>query len=335
MLSVGIIGSSGYTGKYLIKILSNHPKVANIELFANSSAGNELFDIHPEFKGRIENTTLKSLDQLKNDYDVIFAALPHGISHKVVPDILDNTKLLIDLSGDFRLKEPKLYSKYYGYEHKQPELLNESLYALADIKNNYNKYKLISNPGCYPTAVSLGLIPIINELSSTITSISVSAYSGVSGAGKKLKEEFLFSELENNLYAYKVNEHQHEPEILQTLASFGFDSDFSFTAHLMPQFSGIYATAVVFAEEGLELAHLLDIYESFYSNSFFVRTLNHPPKLKLVKGTNFCHLNISVKENKAVITTAIDNLIKGAAGQAVQNMNNYFEFDTKTGLINI
>ncbi len=334
MLSVGIIGSSGYTGKYLTKIIANHPKVKSFKLYANNNAGKNLYSVYPEFMNVIEDDIYLSLDKLSNDHDVIFTSLPHGVSMDVVAQIFDKSTLIIDLSGDYRLKNSKLYKKWYGIEHTHPELLNEAKYSLADLEPNIKGTTLISNPGCYPTAVSLGLIPIIKEYNSIITAISTSAYSGVSGAGKKLKEEYLFSELENNLFAYRVNKHQHEPEILQTLSQYGFNADYSFTSHLMPITTGIYSTSVVFTEEGLDQDNLNELYNEFYKKAYFVRTLPVPPKLKDVIMSNFCDLNINVFENKIVITSAIDNLIKGAAGQAVQNMNLYFGFNPNTGLIN-
>lgn len=333
MLSVGIIGSSGYTGKYLIKILSKHPYVEEIKYYANANAGKTLYEVHPELKNVVPNDSIYPADQLSVNHDVIFTALPHGVSIDMVKNIMNKTSLVIDLSGDFRLKNKDLYLEWYGYEHKEKYLLKNAKYSLADLNHQFDNTKLISNPGCYPTAVTLSLIPIIKAYNDRIKTISTSAYSGVSGAGKKLKEEYLFGELHDNLFAYKVNEHQHEPEILQSLKEYGFNSSYSFTAHLIPVFSGIYSTSVLFVEDDLNQTELDDLYRDFYSKSFFVRINSEPPALKNIRMTNFCDINVNVRGNRIVITSAIDNLIKGAAGQAVQNMNQYYGFTSSTGLL--
>jgi len=241
--------------------------------------------------------------------------------------------LVIDLSGDFRLNSADDYEKWYNFSHSKEKLLKIKNYALADLPDTKYGSKLISNPGCYPTAVSLALIPFVNEYSDIIESISVSAYSGISGAGSKPSAKLLFGEISGNVYAYKINKHQHEPEIVQTLQKYGMNCNFSFTTHILPVFAGIYSTATIFLKDENK-DNFTELYNEYYSNSHFVRIKDEAPQLKHVVDTNFCDININADGSRVIITSAIDNLIKGAAGQAVQNMNRHFGWDEKLGLIN-
>lgn len=332
MISVGIIGGTGYTGKHLVKFCSNHQQVAEMNIYANSTAGEFLHDIFPEFSGVIDNDRIQSADQLSYDHDLYFVSLPHGSSLDIINDLISKGKKVIDLGGDFRLNNPELYNEWYGFEHRYKELLNKKHYGLADLYN-INGYHLISNPGCYPTAALLSLLPVVCSYSSKIASVSVNSYSGSSGAGKSPKQHLLLSELYSNVKAYNVGKHRHQPEIQQELARCEYEGPFSFVTHLFPVDVGIYSTSIVHLKESVPEEEIRQTYYENYLGKIFVRLRNVPPELKWVIGTNFCDINITVNGSIIIITAAIDNLIKGASGQAVQNMNMMFGFKPSEGLI--
>jgi N-acetyl-gamma-glutamyl-phosphate reductase len=335
MISVGIIGGSGYTGKKLIQFCNDHPFVEEYKIYANTSAGLKIVDIFPDLFGMIEDQEILSSSELSYEHDAYFIALPHGEALNYVPLLAAMNKKIIDLGGDYRFDSSEEYFKWYGKTHNSAELLNEKVYGLADYKNtNYFEKFLISNPGCYPTAALLSLLPLIKIFSSEINTISVTSYSGTSGAGKSPKLELMMSEMSGNATAYNVNKHRHEPEILQQLKEAGFNSPFSFTTHLLPVSIGIYSTSSVHLNKNISREDIENIYSEFYKNSFFVRMRETPPQLAWVVNSNFCDINISVNEKVVIITAAIDNLIKGASGQAIQNMNKLFRWDETLGIIN-
>jgi len=334
MISVGIIGGTGYTGKKLIQYCSSHPFVDDYKIYSGKSAGENLYDYFPGLVGLINNTKINSVNDLSYEHDLYFIALPHGESLNYVPSLIANGKYVIDLGGDYRLDVDKLYEQSYKYSHTSPDLLKTKIYGLADYPEiNYEDFKLVANPGCYPTAVLLSLLPLVENLSEKILTVSCIAYSGTSGAGKKATTELMLSEMDGNVKAYKVNGHQHEPEILQQLAKKGFNSSFSFTTHLLPVATGIYLTTSVHLTEAIHSEEVNEIYNDVYKNSSFIRLRNTPPELKWVVDTNFCDINVTVKDKVIIITTAIDNLIKGASGQAVQNMNKIFGWDETLGIL--
>ena len=335
MISVGIIGGTGYTGKYLLKYLKQHEAIADYAIYANSSAGSELLEIFPELMGVIDNQTIQSVNDLSFDHDLYFVSLPHGESLKYVPMLLEKGIKVIDLGGDYRLDSKELYNKWYGFEHSSSELLSEKVYGLADIENEKILYSnFISNPGCYPTSVQLALIPLVKSFSDEIISISTVSYSGASGAGKKAKTELLLSELDGNVKAYNINQHRHQPEIVQELEKYGMKSPFAFTTHLLPIARGIYSTSTIHLNYEISEDEIKQKYFDEYANSKFVRMRNTPPELKWVVNTNFCDINISAKDKTVIITSTIDNLIKGASGQALQNMNKMYGWEETLGLLN-
>ncbi len=336
MLSVGLLGGTGYTGKKLVLFCLQHPKIADFEVYANSSAGKLLWDIFPELNGVVPNKTVRSLSDISMEHSVYFLTLPHGHALQYAPALIANNKKVIDLGGDYRLDSEELYSKWYKIEHTSANLLKTKKYGLADYASDesYDGVSLVANPGCYPTATLLGLLPLVENYSDNILSVSTVAYSGTSGAGKSAKTELLNSEMDGNVRAYNVNEHRHEPEILQMLNQYKFDSPYTFTTHLLPISVGIHATSAIHLKDKIDAGKLNEVYSSAFSESPFVRLRNTPPELKWVVNTNYCDININVKENKIVITSVIDNLIKGAAGQAIQNMNHLFGWDGTLGIIN-
>lgn len=335
MISVGIIGGTGYTGKYLLEYIKQHSNVANYSIYANNSAGSKLLDIFPELMGVIDDQIILSINDLSFDHDLYFVSLPHGESLKYIPILFEKGIKVIDLGGDYRLDTKELYSEWYGFEHSSSELLSEKVYGLADVENKkLLNSNFISNPGCYPTSVQLSLIPLIKYYSDNIISISTVSYSGTSGAGKKAKTELLLSELDGNVKAYNVNKHRHQPEIIQELEKYGMKSPFAFTTHLLPIARGIYSTSTIHLDYEISEDEINQKYLDEYSNSVFVRMRNTPPELKWVVNSNFCDINISAKGKSVIITSTIDNLIKGASGQAIQNMNKMYGWNESLGLLN-
>lgn len=333
MISVGIIGGSGYTGKKLVQFCDNHPFVNDYKIYANSSAGKFITELYPDLEGITTNSKIEFIENLSFTHDLYFIALPHGEAIRYVPLLISEGKKVIDLGGDFRLNKKDEYEKWYGINHSAPQLLNEKIYGLADYYcTNYTSSNLIANPGCYPTAVLLALLPLVTECADDILSVSVSAYSGTSGAGKTPKLELMMSEMDGDVSAYNINKHRHQPEILQMLKQSGFCSPFSFTTHLLPAAVGIYATSSIHLKKELSEDDIKNYYKSFYANSPFIRLRETPPHLSWVVNSNFCDINVSANGKVVIVTSTIDNLIKGASGQAIQNMNKLMGWDEITGL---
>ena len=331
MISVAILGGSGYTGKYLVKFCHQHPQIDEYTIYANSSAGKTIFDVFPDLVNDIENQFIKSVTELDLSHDVYFLALPHGESLKYVPQLIKGEKKVIDLGADFRLDNSDVFLKTYALNHSAPELLLNKNYGLAEHNDNY-EYNLIANPGCYPTAALLSTLPIARKFSENIQSITTVSYSGISGAGKKLDPSLLFSENYNSVKAYSIGTHRHEIEIEQELNKFGKKLNYSLTTHLLPVFSGIYSTTIIHLDKNISESEIDEQYKSNYANSQFIRLRETPPELKWVIGTNYCDMNIKSLGNKIIITAAIDNLIKGASGQAMQNMNKLFGWEESLGI---
>ena len=331
MISVGIIGGTGYTGKHLIQFCTNHNYVSEMHIYAKETAGKNLSEIFPEFECVIADSQIKAINELSYDHDIYFVSLPHGKSLEIIPSLIEQNKKVIDLGGDFRLNDAKLYTEWYNLKHHYQNLLSDKHYGLADVYSNISS-NLIANPGCYPTAALLSLLPITCTFNNMIESINVNAYSGSSGAGKSLKQHLLLSELYSNVYAYNVGAHRHEPEIKQQLSNCSYNGSFTFVTHLMPVDVGIYSTSVINLKDEI---HPDDIHQSYYENfhsKTFVRLRSIAPQLKWVIGSNYCDLNVTVKGKSVIVTAAIDNLIKGASGQAIQNMNLLFGFEEDAGI---
>ncbi len=334
MISVGIIGGSGYTGNKIIQFCNSHLHIEDFTVYANNSAGKYLYHLFPEQSGIIENKKIEGTESLLFNHDVYFLALPHGESLKYIPEILANGKNVIDLGSDLRLDSVEDYKKWYQFDHKFPELLETKSYGLADYYQNYSHQNLVANPGCYPTASLLSILPLVKYFNEKILSISINAYSGTSGAGKSVNSRLMMSEMCDNTRAYNVNSHRHEGEILQELKKSGFDSPFSFITHLLPLAVGIYSTTAIHLTSNINHEEVLNAFQEIYKKSIFVRLRNEPPELKWVVGTNFIDINISTRGNLIIITAAIDNLIKGAAGQAMQNLNKIYSWEESEGIIN-
>ncbi len=338
MIKVSIIGVTGYAGIELLRLLNEHPYVEIDQLISHSNAGEKLSNVYPQFTG-IDERDLEKYDlNILKDSDLIFSALPHGVAQDIVAELIENGLRVIDLSGDYRYRNKEIYEKWYGLKHNHPHLLKQSVYGLVEVKRKEIKSaQLVANPGCYPTGSLLALLPVIKQGIINRESIIIDAKSGVSGAGRSLSRICHFTEADESIKAYKIAEHRHVSEIEAKLAeTINRDIKLSFTPHLIPMKRGILSTIYLDAKEEIEEKNLARIYRDFYKNSQFVQILPRDilPDTKYVAGTNYCHLGIYVDKRlqRIILVSAIDNLGKGAAGQAVQNMNVMFGFAETEGL---
>lgn len=342
MLACSVVGATGYTGAELIRILSKHPRVRLAHLTTRSDEKIKASTLVP---GLPKTNDLfiekKDFKLVARESDVIFVALPHTTAMDFVGQFLKKDKIIIDLSADFRLKNVKVYESWYGVKHTQPSLIQKAVYGLPEIyRKEIAEANLIANPGCYPTGVILGLLPLLQEgLIDLKSTIVVDSKSGTSGAGKKLTQALQFSEVNENFYAYKVNQHQHMPEVAQTLndVSRRGKVTFSFVPHLLPLTRGILSTIYSKKRSGVSGAQIVRAFQQCYQCEPFVRFLGEGvfPSLKQVQYTNFCDVGVKVDSGtgQVIVISAIDNLVKGASGQAVQNMNIRLGFEEETALL--
>lgn len=339
MLKVGIIGATGYTGKELLKTLLGHPKV-KVELLSAKIDQKEIpiSEIFKEFSRETDLVcqNFEGASTIARSVDLVFTCLPHRVSMEIVPALLDTDRRVIDLSADFRLKDTSIYQQWYGVEHKYPELITRAVYGLPELyRDKIRKAQLVANPGCYPTAVILALAPLVKEGLIDLASIIIDAKTGISGAGRNPTLVNYFPERQENLTPYKVTFHQHVPEIEQELSKLaGTSLRITFTPHLAPINRGILAST--YLTLNME-ERVRDLYLDFYRDEPFVRILDEgvAAQTKDVCGSNYCDLAIFNDERintRLIVISAIDNLVKGAAGQAVQNMNIMCGFDETTGL---
>lgn len=338
IMNVGVIGATGYAGQQLVWLLNNHKRV-NISFLASHSYSDNLYSsVYKNYKGFIQNNCINIQQVYENlsSLDIAFIALPHGKSMDITKDLVSKGIRVIDLSADFRLNSPEVYKKWYGLEHRGKELLQESVYGLPELnRDSIKNGQLIANPGCYPTASILALAPLLKNNLIDIDTIIIDAKSGVSGAGRSLNTNTLFCECNESVKAYGIGNHRHTPEIEQELSDLiNGNISLLFTPHLIPMNRGILATCYSKLAQGCSVEALEEIYKDFYSHNYFVRILEYIPETKWVKGSNFCDIGIVLdnKTNRVIVIAAIDNLIKGAAGQAIQNMNIMLGFDEWEGL---
>ena len=339
MIKVGIIGSTGYAGQELVRILLQHPDAEIVWYGSRSYIDKKYSDVFGNMFQLVDDVCLgENMDELADKADVIFTATPQGLCSSIInEDILSKTKV-IDLSADFRIKDVKKYEKWYGIEHKSPDYIKEAVYGLcevnrADIKNA----RLIANPGCYPTCSTLSIYPMAKEGLIDMSTVIIDAKSGTSGAGRGAKVANLYCEVNESIKAYGVATHRHTPEIEDQLSyASGENVLINFTPHLVPMNRGILATSYATLKKNVTYDEVKAVYDKYYKDEYFVRVLEKDvcPETRWVEGSNFVDVNFKIDErtNRIIMMGAIDNIVKGAAGQAVQNMNIMFGLDEKSGL---
>ncbi|CRF28734.1 N-acetyl-gamma-glutamyl-phosphate reductase ArgC [Mycobacterium tuberculosis] len=338
-LRAAIIGSTGYGGVELIRLLLAHPHVAIASVISSSSAGAPIADGYPHLNQILtDKLDAVDVDLIREKADVVFLATPHGVSTELSPKLIDAGMKVIDISGDFRLKSGKDYETWYKHKPADPAYLAKAVYGLAEVfADEVKGAEFISNPGCYPTATLLGLAPIAASGWMDPKSVIADAKSGVSGAGRGLSLTVHYSEINENFLAYKVNKHQHTPEIEQTLSRIaGEEIVMTFTTHLVPMTRGILSTIYVNLKERRSEDEIFDLYRKYYEGRRFVRIRDQGkyPATKEVWGSNYCDIGLSLdpRTGRLTIISVIDNVVKGAAGQAVQNLNLMMGWDEATGL---
>lgn len=339
MIQVGIVGGTGYTGVELLRLLANHPQAQVRVITSRAEAGVRVDDLYPNLRGFYELAFVApDFDELAH-CDVVFFATPHGVAQAMMPDLIKRGVRVIDLSADFRIRDHELWSKWYGQAHGCPELLPQAVYGLPEVnREQIASAQLVACPGCYPTAVQLGFIPLLEKGLIDPKDLIANAASGVSGAGRQAKIDNLMAEITDSFKAYGTSGHRHLPEIEQGLSDvLPANSDpvsLTFVPHLLPMVRGIHAT--LYANLTAPVADLQALFEERYANEPFVDVLpaGSHPQTRTVKGVNTCRLSVfePQQRGKVVILSVIDNLTKGASGQAIQNMNIMFGLEETLGL---
>ena len=337
-MKVGIINVTGYAGIELVRILSQHPEINLKSVTGRSHSGKTLGEVFPH----LTELDITITDEITESVDLLFSALPHAASAEKLKPFLKSGVKIIDISADFRLKDVDIYKNWYKTEHPCPEFIDNSVYGLCELhKKEISKSRIVANPGCYPTAAILALAPAI-DAGIIGPDIIVDAKSGVSGAGRALKLATHFSEVNENLMAYSVDGHRHMPEIIQELNGIGnsIPLRLTFLTHLVPMTRGILTSCYApltedFIQSGQDLNNRIrDIYQNFYQKELFTRIADNPPMTKQTLGNNNClvYPTLDRNNNRLIVISCIDNLVKGAAGQAVQNMNLMCGFNEDQGL---
>lgn len=340
LLKVAIVGASGYTGGELLRLLSRHPHVRVVAVTSEKSAGKPLSAIFPNLEGFF-NLTLQPLvpEDLAEKAEFIFTALPHGTSVEPVSALIRAGKRVVDLSADFRLKDPSLYREWYGREHMGKGLLESAVYGLPEIyREKIKGATLVANPGCYPTAGILAVAPLIKNGLIQNDRIYIDGKSAISGAGRSPALPYHFPEAHEGLGAYNVGVHRHTPEIEQALSDVSGESiRVTFVPHLIPANRGLLCTVYAPLASPVEAGDVAALYKRFYDNEPFIRILDagRQPNIRDVRGANFCDIGIAIDRRTLcmIVTSVIDNLVKGAAGEAIQNMNIMMGFEETTGLL--
>lgn len=337
-MKISIVGATGYTGAELLRILASHPQAEILYITSESQTGASITDVYPHLNG-FYNKALSSMSDLKQiaaESDVVFIGLPHGHAMAAGKSILEGGAKIIDLGADYRFKDTAVYEKWYKLAHTHKEA--NAVYGLTELyREKIKDAAIVGNPGCYTTASILALAPLVKANLIEPDTVIVDAKSGVSGAGRGLSLTSHFSETAESFQAYNVGGHRHTPEIEQALTEFaGQDVLINFTPHLVPMVRGILATSYAKLKPGVRPEQVDEAYQSLYANEFFVRLLGRGgyPATKHTRGSNFCDIgwHIDARTGRVIVLSAIDNLVKGASGQAVQNMNAMFGLDERLGL---
>jgi N-acetyl-gamma-glutamyl-phosphate reductase len=336
---VGIIGATGYTGLELLRFLTHHPEIEITVLTSQKYAGVEIGQVFPALTNQIQIKCEElSAERVSEKTDFLFTAVPHKTAMEIVPLFYRQGKKVVDLSADFRFKDPGVYERWYQ-KHTSADLLSESVYGLPELhREKIRKAKIVGNPGCYPTGALIGLIPLVKKGLISLEGIVVDSKSGVSGAGRDVVLESLFCEVNEGVKAYKIFSHRHTPEIDQELSQLSRkEIRVTFVPHLIPMDRGILSTVYVHLTKKMKTEEMLDAFHNFYRGEPFVRIYpkGKLPNTKDVRGSNFCDIGVAVSEpdDRAVVLTAIDNLVKGASGEAIQNMNIMLGYPETMGLL--
>jgi N-acetyl-gamma-glutamyl-phosphate reductase len=336
-IKAAVLGASGYTGADLIRLAARHPGIAITALIAKGHAGQTLAHVFPHLAS-LDLPPLVTADAVDwNDIDIVFCGLPHGTAHAEIAKLPERVKV-IDMSADFRLRDPRLYAEWYGGEHSAPALLDKAVYGLTELYRQAIKgARLVACPGCYPTAVLLALVPLARAELIAAEDLIIDAKSGVSGAGRTLKQNILFAEAGEGLSPYGIGSHRHVPEIEQELGvAVGAPVTVNFTPHLVPMSRGELCTCYVRLAGKANAGDLRQTLAKAYADSPFVRVVEEGvvPATQHVRGSNFCHLGVFPDRlaGRAIVVSAIDNLVKGSAGQALQNFNLMYGFEETMGL---
>jgi len=340
MLRVGIVGASGYTGSELIRLLITHTEQVELTCITSRTlAGQRVDRVQPNLRGLVDLEFQDlDIDEVSDKADIVFLGLPHGSSMDFAPKFLDLGVKVIDFSADYRLKSAEVYEKAYQ-EHRSPQLLGEAVYGLPEVyREKIRNASLVANPGCYPTGAILAILPALKSGVAQPEGIIADSKSGMSGAGKTPRDATHLPNRLENFTAYNVGIHRHGPEIAQELSfAAGKDINVCFVPHYVPMSRGILTTAYLKLSKAISTAELLEIYSGHYEDEPFVRVLDEGeiPQTQAVRGSNYCDIGVKVveKSNLAVVISAIDNLTKGASGQALQNMNIMAGFDETAGLL--
>jgi N-acetyl-gamma-glutamyl-phosphate reductase len=335
MTTIAVLGATGYAALELVKILLRHPN-AEITVLTSREDTRKVELVHPSLSGRLD-LSLENLSaqEIANRAECVFSCLPHTASAKIVPKLLHYGAKVIDLSADYRLNTVEIFETWYAEKHPDPNRLGRVPYGLPELfRNQIIGTDLIANPGCYPTSAILPLVPLIKAGLSEPEDIIIDSKSGVSGAGRKLKLSTLYPECNENISAYSVGTHRHTPEIEQIITTVsGKNTKVIFTPHLTPMDRGILSTIYSKPTRPVVQNELLETLRHFYRNEPFIKIVEHLPSTKDVSGTNFVHITARVVGNRIIVVSAIDNLVKGASGAAVQNFNLMFNYPETTALI--
>ncbi|QDI90948.1 N-acetyl-gamma-glutamyl-phosphate reductase [Salicibibacter halophilus] len=337
-MKVAIVGATGYGGIELIRLLRQHRHVTEVSVFSSTQAEAPLTSTYPHLQD-VYKGILQPLDtkRLANEYDVVFLSAPPGVAASLAGDLLEGTAAIVDLSGDFRIKEASVYEAWYGREAADATIARQAVYGLSEWNGEkIGKAQIVANPGCYPTAILLGLAPAVKNNGIDMKSVIIDAKTGTTGAGKNPSPMTHFSEMNESMKIYKVNEHKHTPEIEQQLFEWNEEADtVTFTPHLVPMSRGIMATMYATCPSDLSAQEWIDAYKAAYEGHPFVRVREDGfPATKEVYGSNYCDifLDYDSRTNRLTIVSVIDNLVKGAAGQAIQNANLMNGFEATAGL---
>jgi N-acetyl-gamma-glutamyl-phosphate reductase len=334
MIDVGIVGGSGYTGGELMRLLANHPEAKVAVVTSRKLAGKPVSSTHPHLRGIYSlNFEAPSAKEVANRCDIVFTAVPHGTAMDWVPELLDAGTKVIDLSSDYRLPV-EVFERTYGMKHRAPR---DAVFGMTELHPEVAGAKLVGNPGCYPTGATLAVAPLARA--GLVERVVYDSKSGISGAGVEPTETSHYPNMAENVIPYKLTTHRHVPEIKQELSRLSPGIKVNFTPHVVPSVRGILTTAHVFAREDTvstiqDRSAVAEIYKEFYKNAHFIRMSEGVPRLASVRGSNFCDIYFEPEKggDRLVVISAIDNLVKGASGQAIQNMNLMAGFDERAGL---